>query len=259
MAQTFMPESRYKLTKIEDPQAIPPIGEIVHVRSQTLIPSGLLVHGENFEAIIPLDELTIYSDEKEKIGKVLLKRTSPITAKVTKITLSGMIVLSRRAAMEEALETIELGSIVSAKILGLYEGTHFLDLGGGISAILPIKEVSNSRIKREDIKERFLGIDSINVKILEESDKLKNKFIVSYKQASVPLSLEVGDVVRGRCANYLPDASGMFVELSPLQSGIVDLGTELRQLLLLGYTYSFRVTRVRPKKGVLCYSLELVE
>lgn len=258
MAKKFLPESRYtRETMLKDEKTT-----IVHVRPLTYSSAGLLVHGENFEGLIPPDEITIYSDEQEKTARVLVSRGDLITAKIVEAPTSGLILLSRKQSMADALQEIVPGKVLSAKITNYGRTSTFLDIGAGICAVLPISEICQVHIEPDEVPDRFSGFDSIKVKVLDESLQYSQKFVVSYKAAFKPLSISEGDVVRGKIHSTLPDGTGTLVELSPVQSGIVDIGPNNCSWVQLkkGWFYNFKVKRVRPKSnGYLHYSLELIE
>lgn len=260
MAKKFLPESRYtRLTRLEDPKNVP-LGQIVHVKPWQFVPAvGLLVYGHNFDGLIPIGDISIYpDDDDEKISRILIRKDYLITAKV--IESPGLLILSRKSSMEDALKEIHPEKILSAKITNFHSETTFLDIGAGIGAILPISEVSLVHIEPDELRYRFRGIDSIHVKVLHESSRQANKFIVSYRGAFKPLELSVGDIVRGKVHSDLPDGSGKIVEISPAQAGIVDVGPSNPWIKLNnGKFYSFRVTRIRPKSNdYFYYSLELI-
>lgn len=259
----FLPESRYQKTILTDEELKNPhalIGKIVHVRPKLLHPQlGLFVYGKNFRGIIPFGEMTIYEVEEVKLSDILIKKNCQITARITGYNISSFI-LSRKSTMMSALEHLKINDIVPAKLINIYKSTTFLDIGAGINAILPITELSTTFVLPEDIDLFFKGIDSVDVKIVCESHKYPNKFITSLKQAFTPLPIEVGDIVRGKASRILPDGLGQIIEISPVQSGIVDIGLTPWITLNYGCMYTFRVTRIRSKEhdiGIY-YSLELI-
>ena len=265
--QNFLPESRYSMKThlsnwAQNPQNF--VNTIVHVQPKEYLPgSGLFVLGNNFEGIIPSEELSIYpDDEPERLSGILIKRQYLVTAKICSFS-NDFFILSRKETMRQALKEVfnemNSGSLVLAKIASIYGTATYLDIGAGISALLPINEISSTYIEKDLLHSYFKGIDSILVKVINESQKFPNKFIASFKDACVPTSISVGDIVEGRVVRNLPDGTGKIIEITPLQSGIVDLGLHSWITLDMGQFYNFRVTRVRQRdNGVLHYSLELI-
>ena len=266
--QRFLPESRYsRKTRLppnweKDPQQF--VNEIVHVKPINFIPGiGLFAKGENFEGLISLKELTIYSDiVPSHLAGILIRNNFLVTAKIINYS-AGIFMLSRKETMLDALpevfDAMNSGKTILAKISNINGITTFLDIGAGICAILPIYEVSSAKLGEELLPQYFEGIDSIPVKILAQSKRVESKFIVSYKKTFSPVPLSIGDIVKGRIIRTLSDGSGKVVEISPVQAGVVDLGLQSWITLNIGQIYTFRVTRVRQKKnGTIHYSLELI-
>ena len=275
--QFFLPESRYQPTRLDnweqDPQAH--IGTIVHVMPNEYLSSTqtLTVSGKNFMGVIDNSELSIYPItyfEKDLIPKMLPKMFGRcITAKIIGFSNSRFI-LSRKSSMQDALAYLKIGNTVEARIISCLDKKAFVDIGAGINAILPIKEVAT--IYLESLIPIFENVDYITAKIIAESSKHPNKFVVSSKQLIPQKEIERGDIVLGKAVNMLPDMTGVFVELSPTQTGIVDtdnlivVGKDNAEEyfnadIVLGRTYSFLVTKVRPDKHfetVKHYSLRLL-
>ena len=265
-SQRFFPESRYSRTHLPnwEQNANEFINTIVHVKPRKYLPGiGLFVYGDNFEGLIPTKELSIYTNQNpSRLAGILVGRKFLVTAQICSIS-GDLFILSRKKSMEDALQQVydamDSNETVSAKILNIQDFTTFLDIGGGISAILPICEVSSTYIEKENLFKYFEGIDSIPVKILNESKKSQGKFVVSYKKAFKPIPISEGDTVKGRIIRDLPDGTGKVVELSPVQSGIVDIGLQSWIHLEIGQSYNFYVTRFRTNdNGVLHYSLDVI-
>ena len=183
-----------------------------------------------------------------------------VTAKIIGFS-DGTFLLSRKAAMQEALATLSIGKIVVAqKISYINNKTTFVDIGAGISAIIPLTEVSSSQI--EDVTSVFDNMDYIPVKIIAKSPNYENRFIVSYKQTVPPKPIEVGDIVQGKVMSLLHDKTGVFVELSPTQAGIADLEGRIvvnqcedseisssTPYIVLGRSYSFFVKKIKDTEN----------
>ncbi len=264
----FLPESRYSPTYLPDWKIYPDyyVGKIVHVLPTEFLAKSkkLFVSGENFDGIIQEEDLSIYPVtyfEHSNMPRFLPKLFNGcITAKIIGFS-NDVFQLSRKASMQEALSTLSIGKIVTAKkIAYLNQKTTFADIGAGITAIIPLSEVTSSRIN--DVAIIFDKMDYIPVKIIAESAKHKNRFIVSYKQTIPPKPIQEGDIVRGKVVGLLPDKTGVFVELSPTQAGIADLEglTIVNQyeanefsnsdsFIVFGNYYSFYVKRIKDTKN----------
>lgn len=261
----FLPEARYRPTHLDNWEINPQeqIGKIVHVTPKEYLSSTqmLTVSGKNFDGIIDISELSIYpikyfDSDTDSIPKVLPKLFGHcITAKI--IGFSGDIFfLSRKSSMQDALANIKYGQVVDAQKISCLEKKVFLDIGAGINAILPIKEVSSVFI--ESLEPIYENTDYITVKIIAESNYHKHKFVVSSKQVIPQKDISKGDIVLGKASNLLADESGVFVELSPTQSGIVDTDNLVvcsknnpedffDADIVLGRTYSFLVIKEKDE------------
>ena len=275
--QFFLPESRYQPTRLDnweqDPQAH--IGTIVHVMPKEYLSTTqtLTVYGKNFIGSIEISELSIYPItyfKKDRMPKMLPKMFGQcITAKITGFS-NNRFILSRKSSMQDALAYLKIGDIVEARIISCLDKKAFVDIGAGINAILPIKEVAT--IYLESLIPILENTDYIPAKIIAESNQYPNKFVISSKQVIPPKEIERGDIVLGKAVKMLPDMTGVFVELSPTQTGIVDtdnlivVGEDNPQEyfnadIVLGHTYSFLVIKIRPDKNfenVQHYSLRLL-
>jgi small subunit ribosomal protein S1 len=160
---------------------------------------------------------------EDYVGRVLEFR-------VTKYSESGRnIVLSRRQLLEEqaardAVETrkkIIVGAILPGTVSSLAEFGAFVDLGG-IQGLVPVSEISHSRVGRP--ADRLRVGDAVSVKVLR-IDEEKGKLTLSLKAlepdpwVEVPARLRERQVVRGRAARATE--FGIFVELLPGVDGLL--------------------------------------
>jgi len=278
MVEDFLPEARYQPTLLKNWQKDPRlhIGKIVHVLPEEYLSAlnTLYVYGENFPGIIETSELSIYPIdcfEGTKTPKFLPNLFGHcITAKIINFS-QGKYILSRKITMQEALEQISIGQIVEARKISVHPKIAFVDIGGGLNAIIPTHEVTSSLIS--DIRPVFSKMKYFSVKILTESTNYKNKFIVSYKQAIDLKPISKGDIVIGKATNLLEDGSGIFVELSPIQTGIADIenlvvispnevADNINYDIILGNYYNFTVHKVRDTdapRSIQHYSLRLLQ
>ena len=267
MAQKFLPESRYMESQLEENWKANPkvhIGKTVHVKPVEYISSTktLIVRGMNFTGQISYSELSLYQFtcfENTLIPKFLPKVFKHcITCKIVDFSdLDKKFILSRKESMEEAVQNVKLGEIIDAALINCTKKSAFIDIGAGIEAIIPVQEVSNCRI--HNVQDILSDIDYIPVKILEKSKNFENKFVCSYKQAVPPKQILAGDIVFGRVGDFVSDGTGVYVELTPNQTGILDtIGLMVIYSyeqnfystpdIVIGNTYSFRVHKVKESK-----------
>ena len=226
--QFFLPEGRNQLTTL-DPSLDPKchVGKII-----SCLPTHYdysknemeVFIGNSFYGTIPLSELSIYD-----LGEINYKALSPFFMKghllTTEITDysndTNVFQLSRKKTMEDALlyfSSLEgTSKTIFARKTGISESSVFVDIGSGIQALIPYKEISTSYV---DTSTSFEGIDYIPVHILYQN--VYGKFIVSYRSTIPYQNFEVGDIVSGRVVGPVKDLSGLFIELNPNQAGILN-------------------------------------
>lgn len=155
---------------------------------------------------------------------------------VTKFEQGGRnIVVSRRKALEltqqdqlnEFLSSQKSGSVVRGEVTRLEEYGAFVKIAEQIEALLPISEISFSRIKHPS--ESIQIGDKFDVKILKIDDQGDRvRISVSKKQvesnpwaSELESKLQIGSVVQGNVKKIMP--FGAFVEVLPGIEGLVPL------------------------------------
>lgn len=168
-----------------------------------------------------------------------------------------MALLSRRAAQEEAvaffLEHLRPGMVLSAVVTHLEAFGAFLDIGCGIVAMLPIENISVSRIDHPSA--RF----TVGQKILAavaSIDPQKRRFTMTHKELLGTWMentswFRPGETVRGVVRSV--KEYGSFIELSPNLSGLADA----REGLSPGDCVSVYIKSIRPER--LKIKLQVIE
>lgn len=226
--QNFLPEARNPLTVL-DPFVNPKsyIGKVVScspTRYDYSTNEMEVFIGNSFYGIIPLSELSIYSLENVNCKTLAQFFTFPrlLTAEITGyFGDTNRFLLSRKKNMENALlyfSSLEGSSeTIYAHKTGATGSNVFVDIGAGIYGMLPYKEVSSSYVNSLNY---FDGVDYIPIHILFQN--VYGKFIVSHKSAVRYEDFKVGDIVSGRIIGPVKNFDGIFAELNPNQSGILD-------------------------------------
>lgn len=230
--QIFLPEARCKLTNLDvsvDPSCH--IGKVVNVLVNYYDYSKQEMHvlfGNSFCGIIPLNELSIYESKKplNKFLSPFFKNSRILTAKIIYFdSETNCFLLSRKESMKDALSYFSVfegtDKIFFAYKTGFSDSNVFVDIGAGIHGVVSYKEVSDSFVSQN----YFEGIDYIPVNILFQN--VYGKFILSHKSAVPCQQFNVGDLVTGRIIHSVATGDGLFVELNPNQSGILDIDTGL--------------------------------
>lgn len=161
----------------------------------------------------------------ELVGRVLEFRISRFSGG------GRNIVVTRRALLEEqgkkaAAETMKRvlpGAVLPGTITSLAEFGAFVDLGG-VQGLVPVSEISHSRVGRPS--DRLRVGDAVSVKVMRV-DEAKGKISLSLKAlegdpwAGVAGRLRERQIVRGRVARMTD--FGVFVELLPGVDGLLHL------------------------------------
>ncbi len=182
------------------------------------------IHG-----IIPREECAIGIKEGTTKDIAIIARVNkPVRFVIDEIRYAGdkkTAFLSRKKVQEkfqnEYLTTISTGDIITARITHLESFGAFCDIGCGINALLPIDNISVSRIPHPDV--RFNVGDDIKViiKSFDENGRatLTHKELLGTWEENAE-KFHIGETVSGivrSVENY-----GIFVELTPNLAGLAE-------------------------------------
>ncbi len=182
------------------------------------------IHG-----IIPREECAIGIKEGTTRDIAIISRVNkPVRFIIDDIKISGdkkIAILSRRKLQEEFQNqinnTLFAGDIITARITHLESFGAFCDIGCGINALLPIDNISVSRIPHPDV--RFNVGDNIKViiKSFDEAGRatLTHKELLGTWEENAE-KFHIGETVSGivrSVENY-----GIFVELTPNLAGLAE-------------------------------------
>ena len=182
------------------------------------------VHG-----IIPREECALGIKEgTTRDIAIIAKVNKPVRFIIDEIKITGdkkLAILSRRRLQEEFQNqinnTLFAGDIITAKITHLESFGAFCDIGCGINALLPIDNISVSRIPHPDV--RFNVGDNIKVVIKSFDDSgratLTHKELLGTWEENAK-KFHIGETVSGivrSVENY-----GIFVELTPNLAGLAE-------------------------------------
>ena len=166
-------------------------------------------------------------------------------------------VLSRRAVQEQAItyffSHLRPGAVVTAKVTHLAAFGAFLDIGCGIIAMLPMEQISVSRISHP--KDRFRVGQKI-LAVVRSIDPSQHRFTMTHKEL-LGTWLEnaswfrPGETVSGIVRSV--KEYGSFIELAPNLSGLADV----REDLSPGESVSVYIKSIRPKRMKI--KLQLIE
>ncbi|MGN0526546.1 MAG: S1 RNA-binding domain-containing protein [Acutalibacteraceae bacterium] len=181
------------------------------------------------QGIIPRDDCAIgIKDGTTRDIAIIARVNKPVKFVITKIeVINGrkVAILNRRTVQErfmnEILSKMRSGDIINAKITHLETFGVFCDIGCGINALLPIDNISVSRIPHPNV--RFTANDDIRVII--KSIDADGKVTLSHKELlgtweENAANFSVGETVSGIVRSV--ESYGIFVELTPNLAGLAE-------------------------------------
>lgn len=202
-------------------------GDIVEGRVVKKVRGGFMVD-VGMEAFLPasLSMMQDFGGPDNIVGRDL-------EFKIVKINISRKnIVLSRKEIVEEKrreekrtiLESINKGDIVKGIVRNITDFGAFVDIGGGITGLLHITDMSWNRVNHPS--EIVKVDDEIEVKVLD-FDRKTVKVSLGLKQSSpnpwenIDEKYSEGAVVSGKVSNIMP--YGIFIKLEKGIEGLVHI------------------------------------
>lgn len=192
---------------------------------------NLHVRFQGYEGIIPRAEAIspLVSGSDKEIA-VLSRVGNSVQFVITSLSITGagkpLLLLSRKKAQEKTLqfllERCPAGTVLRGKITRLERFGAFVDIGGGVIALLPLEHISVARISHP--AQRFAPGQNILCAI-RQVDRETNRFTLTHKELlgtwmENAARFAPGETVTGRIRGVKD--YGMFVELTPNLSGLAD-------------------------------------
>lgn len=190
--------------------------------------SGLLVDVMGVNGFIPKSQISVdfLKDLDEYKGKTLNAIILDIDQKKNRLVLSSRKLEEEknRKAKEEVLGSINEGQVVSGTVDKIVNYGAFIDLGGGVSGLLHISDISWNRIKSP--KDVLKDGQKVEV-IIQSIDKDNNRISLNMKKLTpepwqvVSDKVQLGDIIEGPVVKNL--AFGSFVEIIPGVEGLIHI------------------------------------
>lgn len=211
----------------------------------------LTIRFGGYEGVIPRADVIHPSiSGAERDIAVLSRVGKPTCFTITGLTVDGggrpRLTLSRRAAQEQAvawlLERSQPGTILPARVTHLESFGAFVDLGCGVTSLIPMENISVSRIAHPSA--RFQVGQDILV-MITDVDPTTCRFYLSHKELlgtwlENAASFSPGDAVPGIVRGI--KEYGIFIELTPNLSGLA----EWREDVSPGDAVSVYIKSIRP-------------
>lgn len=212
----------------------------------------LTVRLGGYEGVIPrVDAVHPSISGSDRDIAVLSRVGKHICFTVTAIDIDGggrpRLTLSRRAAQEQAiawlLENAVPGAVVPARVTHLERFGAFVDLGCGVTSLIPLENISVSRIPHPSARFR-VGQDILAA--VTAVDSAACRFYLTHKELlgtwlENAAGFAPGDTVTGVVRSVRD--YGIFIELTPNLSGLADWRGDLAP----GDAVSVYIKSIRPE------------
>ncbi len=202
-------------------------GELISVNILEKVKGGLIADiGENIKirAFLPASQIDIRptSDLDSMIGKDLEVRIIKLANNDVVVSRRAFLEEERESTRKETLATLEVGKLLSGKVIKIIDQGIFVDIGG-IEGFVPISELSWGRIKHpsdvvsegSDIDTKVLNIENENRITLSYKDTIDDPWLTTKDK------YQVGSTISGKVVS-LTDF-GVFVELEQGIEGLVHI------------------------------------
>jgi small subunit ribosomal protein S1 len=181
------------------------------------------------EGIIPRSECAVGIDEGTTRDIAIIARVNkPVKFIITDIKeINGKLtaILSRKILQNRfyqlKLPEFKIGDIITASVTHLENFGVFCDIGSGINALLPIDNISVSRIPHPNV--RFSVGDEIKV-IIKDIDE-DNRVTLSHKELLGTWEENAEDFCVGETVSGIirsVENYGIFIELAPNLAGLAE-------------------------------------
>jgi small subunit ribosomal protein S1 len=231
-----------------------------------VIKGGYQVTVGGLRAFCPFSQMDLRRTEsgEEYVGRVFEFRVTTYGEKGRNIVLSRRQILEEQSAKaaEETRHKVVPGAILSGTVSSLTDFGAFVDLGG-LQGLVPLSEVSHSRMGR--ISDRLRVGEAVTVQVLRVDEQTRRitlslKALAGDPWAEVPSRLRERQVVRGRIARVT--VFGVFVELLPGVDGLLHQseiprhrGGALREGAASGGEVSVMVVNIDSEKRRIALAL----
>lgn len=185
--------------------------------------------GNGISGTIPREEVEINTSDITSHQRICRNKVNQyVQFKIKSIESNAHFILSRKAVEKEALEWIknelEEGMIVKGIVKNIRKFGVFIEIGGGVVALLHIEDISVSRIRTPE--ERFKVGDKIDV-MIKSIDRDLGKVVLTYKQLLGDWDKNIQQfkekmIVDGIVKDVNTNKDGIFIELLPNLVGLAE-------------------------------------
>ncbi len=238
--------------------------KLINAMQEDLIMQGRVISCDNnynlhletsdgINAIIPREEVeAIYIDSLgyPKPNICANKVNKLVQFRVNEFTENNTVILSRKKVGLQAVNwlknELKPGDVVKGIVTNIRPFGAFVEIGGGVSGLLHIEDISVARIKNPN--ERFKIGQKINV-MVKLVDPVNNRIELTYKELLGTWKeniedLKEGTVVTGIVRNKEKLGRGIFIEIKPNLVGLA----EPEDGIEYGQRVNVFVKRIIPEK-----------
>ena len=209
-----------------------------------------------FTGVIPREETALGIREGTVREIAILSRVGkPTMCMVSSVLSDGTLLLSRRQAQEHTLAALldrPLGTVLPGTITHLAPFGAFVDIGCGVTSMLPIARCSVARISHP--AQRFSIGQEIFV-VLAEKDRKTNRLTLSHKELLGTWSENAARFAPGMTVTGLVRSRktyGTFIELTPNLAGLADQTEGIKENDAVAvYCKAIQPDRMKVKLNIL--------
>lgn len=185
--------------------------------------------GNGIHGILPIDNASIYPSllpNGVPTASIRAIFGKPCIVSVESVDTTGtdpIIILSRKELMLDAFNIISnlIGEETECSITSFSSFGAFVDVGFGVSGLIPFKELSLPRIR--DLSDMGLNIgDKITAKILSVDDNFHVTLNYKDQFENIALTLDIGDLITVTLLDQ-HNSDGYFAYFNPNTSILVDV------------------------------------
>ncbi|MFH0945566.1 MAG: S1 RNA-binding domain-containing protein [Planctomycetota bacterium] len=218
-------------------------------------------------AFMPASEVALgrVEDFLPFVGQTMVCEVMEASVRRKRVVLSRRVVLMRekRESRDRTLESLAVGQVLRGKVEKLEAFGAFVDLGGGVTGLLHVSNISHKRVS-DPSTVLTLGQD-VEVQVLEMKEGGKRiglgmKQLATDPWESVTTTLRVGSVVQGKVVRIAE--FGAFVEVGECVEGLLhksqlspDRVNRVEDVVKMGDEVAVRVQSVDQESRRISLSL----
>ncbi len=185
--------------------------EAITVEVTGVVKGGVVAEVEGLRAFIPASRLSLQriDDLNTCLGKEVKVRVITADRENKKLVLSAREILREEKKNERAQKIAEIktGSVLTGKVDSIKDYGAFIDLGGGVSGLLHVSQISRERVKTpadvltegQEVTVKVTankdGKISLSMKALEEEKKEAEEVHVKIPKAE-NIGTSLGDLLK---------------------------------------------------------------